>query len=162
MVSPQDAWPVPAEERLHTSVYLNSNESSQQELSQTSLNRVDVVWSSLALHPSCGWDLRAEAGTFETLLTLLRELADENSTQLRVRTSFLERRTIMLFVDPNRPDVAPHHAVFDNEIAHPHKIDGGMHLAMHPTDVRAVQESRQGEDIPLPGRTGGGSFGLFG
>jgi hypothetical protein len=50
----------------------------------------------------------------------------------------------MLFVDPNRPEVAPHHAVFDNEIAHPHKIDGGMHLIMHPTDVRAVLESQWG------------------
>jgi|ERR1700722_3118990 len=46
------------------------------------------VVSSLA--PRQQVNQRAEAETFETLSTLLRELADDNPSQLRVGTSFLE------------------------------------------------------------------------
>jgi hypothetical protein len=103
MVSPQDAWPVPAEERLHTSEYLNNNESQPQEFSQASLNGVGPRRVVFGLAPQRQVDQRAEAETFETLSTLLRELANENRTQLRVGTSFLERHTITLFADPNGP-----------------------------------------------------------
>jgi hypothetical protein len=93
-------------------------------------------------------DQRSEAETFKRLSTLLRELADETSTRSRIRTSFLERHTIALFANPNRPEVAPHHRVFDDEIAHPNKVDKGMHLVMHPADAKAVLESRWGTTSP--------------
>jgi hypothetical protein len=92
---------------------------------------------------------RADPSVFDTLSKLLEDLAAEHPTQLRVGTSFLERHTTALFATPHRPEVAPCHAVFGNEIAHPHKIDGGMHLIMHPDDVREVLESEWGERHPL-------------
>jgi hypothetical protein len=92
---------------------------------------------------------RADPNIFEGLSKMLEDLAAEHPTRLLVGTSFLEQHTIALFANPDRQEVAPRHAVFGNEIAHPHKIDGGMHLIMHPADVRVVLESQRGERHPL-------------
>lgn len=86
---------------------------------------------------------------FCTLSKLLEDMANEQPSRLRVGTSFLEKHTIALFATPDRPEVAERHAVFGNEIAHPHRIDGGMHLIMHPDDVRVVLASQWGERHPL-------------
>jgi hypothetical protein len=56
------------------------------------------------LVPQRQMDQRAEAETFETLSTLLRELADENPSRFRVGTSFLERHAIVLSTRPEAPD----------------------------------------------------------
>jgi hypothetical protein len=92
---------------------------------------------------------RACPGIFESLSKLLEGFAAEHPTRLRVGTSFLERHTLALFANPDRPEVTKRHAVFGNEIAHPHKIDGGMHLIMHPADVGVVLESEWGGRHPL-------------
>ena len=80
---------------------------------------------------------------------MLKDLARRYPDRLDVKTSFLERHTIALFANPNDPNVDPHNAVFGNEIAHPHKIDGSMHLIMHPDDVRVVLQNQRGERHPL-------------
>ena len=83
-----------------------------------------------------------ETGTFETLSTLLRELADKTQPNFELGPHSSKDTPLHALPILTDPEVAPRHAVFDNEIAPPHKIDGGMHLIMHPIDVRVVLESQ--------------------
>jgi Family of unknown function (DUF5519) len=81
--------------------------------------------------------------TFRTLSGMLEDIAAEYPTRLRVGTSLFDKKAIALFVSPERGEVVLNHALF--EIAHPHRIDGSMHLIMHPADIKAVVENKWGE-----------------
>lgn len=81
--------------------------------------------------------------TFRTLSGMLEDIAAKYPTRLRVGTSLFDKKTIALFVNPERGEVVLNHAVF--EIAHPHRIDGSMHLIMHPADIKVVVENKWGE-----------------
>jgi hypothetical protein len=59
---------------------------------------------------------RACPGIFESLSKLLEGFAAEHFTRLRVGISFLERHTLALFANFDRPEVTKRHAVFGNEL----------------------------------------------
>lgn len=113
--------------------------------------------------------------TFDAHLQTIELLAAANTQILEVKRSFLESHTLALFVKEAQVDALQEQVnedllstdnvkrnnaavknkylalarLFGYEIAHPHKIDGSLHMVLNPEDVRTVIEAGWGERHPL-------------
>ncbi|KAK8057959.1 hypothetical protein PG996_011896 [Apiospora saccharicola] len=100
--------------------------------------------------------LGASPSTFFRLSNMLAREAEAHKDHLRIDTSFLEGHLRALRkVPPNGEnqlmgkDDKNGPWEFGGEIAHPHRLDGSMHVVLHPEDVRTVLEAGWGERHPL-------------
>ena len=100
-------------------------------------------------------DQKASPSTFFRLSNMLRREAELHPQHLRIDTSFLEGhlqalRKVPAHLDqPMGKDDKNGPWEFGGEIAHPHRLDGSMHVVLHPEDVRTVLEAGWGERHPL-------------
>jgi Family of unknown function (DUF5519) len=93
---------------------------------------------------------RAPRSTFSDLEKLIHDYADRFPDELIVEKSFLEGHTIALKGrETELSKVRKETITFGHEICHPHRIDGSIHMIMHPEDVKTVIESGWGERHPL-------------
>ncbi|KAK8021964.1 hypothetical protein PG993_012731 [Apiospora rasikravindrae] len=99
-------------------------------------------------------DQKASPSTFYRLSNMLAAEAQTHPDRLNINTSFLEghlhalRRVIPEGQPLGREDKNGTWE-FGGEIAHPHRLDGSMHVVLHPEDVRTVIEAGWGERHPL-------------
>ena len=99
-------------------------------------------------------DQKASPSTFFRLSQMLRDQANANPKHVRIATSFLEGhlqalRKVVPDGTPLGRDAKGGDWEFGGEIAHPHRLDGSMHIVLHPEDVRTVIEAGWGERHPL-------------
>jgi hypothetical protein len=100
----------------------------------------------------------------EALHDAMRGLVDVNRGLISSGVSCFEHHNLGLFLETagNKtlkkpsPDTPERHCNptcgTPPEIAHAHKIDGSLHLTLHPADVKAVIERGWGQRHPLAGR----------
>ena len=95
---------------------------------------------------------KTRSATFDLHIAHQIALAKAHPEVVKTETSFLESHTQALFALPSaytehksRPTIKQ----FGYEIAHPHRIDGSLHMILHPEDVRTVIEAGWGERHPL-------------
>ncbi|KAK6850336.1 hypothetical protein PG995_014169 [Apiospora arundinis] len=99
-------------------------------------------------------DQKASPSTFYRLSNMLARQAEMHSGLLNIETSFLEGhlqalRRVVPVDQPLGANDKNGEWEFGGEIAHPHRIDGSMHVVLHPEDVRTVIEAGWGERHPL-------------
>ncbi|KAK8061219.1 hypothetical protein PG997_015440 [Apiospora hydei] len=100
-------------------------------------------------------DQKASPSTFFRLSNMLAEEARAHPQHLNINTSFLEGhlqalRKVVPEGQPLGRDDRNGDWEFGGEIAHPHRLDGSMHVVLHPEDVRTVIEGGWGERHPSP------------
>lgn len=68
------------------------------------------------------------------------------TTGLRTGLSFLEKKTEAIFCDQIAHESSK---VFGCEVAHPHHVDGSLHVVLHPEDLARVINNGWGERHPI-------------
>lgn len=88
--------------------------------------------------------------TFDQHIENLEKIAATYPELLKTEISFLESHTTALKAKQTaKTDETPTTAEFGHEIGHPHRIDGSMHMILHPEDVKTVIEAKWGERHPI-------------
>lgn len=91
---------------------------------------------------------RGSPEVYDYLLTCLDHFAAENSDHLHAGLSFLERYTPAILANCDCVNASVFRT-FGCEITHPHKVDGSLHVVLHPDDIRTVIDAGWGERHPL-------------
>jgi hypothetical protein len=90
---------------------------------------------------------------FDKVLNILKKLAAKYPDLIYVKKSFLEGLTLGLHARETEKTVGEGVSVlkaqFGFEIAHPHRIDGSLHMNMHPEDISMVIRAGWGERHPI-------------
>ncbi|KAK4541231.1 hypothetical protein LTR36_008147 [Oleoguttula mirabilis] len=93
-------------------------------------------------------DQRGSGPVFDYLLTCLDHFSAENIMHLRTDTSFLEKCTAAIVANCDYV-TAPLFRTFGCEVAHPHHVDGSLHVMLHSDDIKTVIDAGWGERHPL-------------
>ena len=84
---------------------------------------------------------RSAGETCQQLLRTLKQLSESYPKRVGYGTSSFEKHCDGIFSPPEYRA----HDTKEGEICHVHDIDGSMHMAMHPADVKIVIERGWGE-----------------